>query len=208
MAAMFERMTDRARKTIVLSQEEARLLNHAHIGTEHLLLGLISEGEGVAASALASFDISLDKARRQVEQYVRAGPSASPGHIPFTPRSKKLLELSLREALKLGHSYIGTEHLLLALLREGEGVGAQVIVELGAPLESVRAEVLGLLEGHVEQRDNGLPGSEPLCSGCRASVEYNVRWREVQAMGPDDKTHRAVLIVYCGACGTTLNAIG
>jgi ATP-dependent Clp protease ATP-binding subunit ClpC len=205
MATMFERMTDRARKVLVLSMEEARLFNHAHIGTEHLLLGLISEGEGVAASALASFDVSLDKARRRVEQYVKVGPWPSPGHIPFTPRAKKVLELSLREALELGHSYIGTEHLLLGLLREGPGIGARVIVALDVPLERVRAEVLRLLEGYSEQLDEP-PLSEPLCAGCRARVQHHVRWREVRAVGPDE-TERAVLIFYCGACGTTLNAI-
>ena len=128
---MFERFTDRARRVVVLSQEEARLLNHNYIGTEHILLGLIHEGEGVAARALESLDISLEAVRAQVEEIIGQGQSAAIGQIPFTPRAKKVLELSLREALALGHNYIGTEHILLGLVREGEGVAAQVLVKLG-----------------------------------------------------------------------------
>jgi Clp amino terminal domain, pathogenicity island component len=128
---MFERFTDRARRVVVLSQEEARLLNHNYIGTEHLLLGLIHEGEGVAARALESLGISLEAVRAQVEEIIGQGQSGPIGQIPFTPRAKKVLELSLREALQLGHNYIGTEHILLGLVREGEGVAAQVLVKLG-----------------------------------------------------------------------------
>jgi ATP-dependent Clp protease ATP-binding subunit ClpC len=131
---VFERFTDRARRVVVLAQEEARLLNHNYIGTEHILLGLIHEGEGVAAKALESLGISLEKVRQQVEEIIGAGQSPPSGHIPFTPRAKKVLELSLREALQLGHNYIGTEHILLGLIREGEGVAAQVLVKLGADL--------------------------------------------------------------------------
>ena len=119
---MFERFTDRARRVVVLAQEEARLLNHSYIGTEHILLGLIHEGEGVAAKALESLNISLEAVRAQVEEIIGQGGSSPSGHIPFTPRAKKVLELSLREALQLGHNYIGTEHILLGLIREGEGV--------------------------------------------------------------------------------------
>ena len=126
---MFERFTDRARRVVVLAQEEARLLNHNYIGTEHILLGLIHEGEGVAAKALESLGISLEAVRSQVEEIIGQGGSSPSGHIPFTPRAKKVLELSLREALQLGHNYIGTEHILLGLIREGEGVAAQVLVE-------------------------------------------------------------------------------
>src|SRR3712207_9278810 len=122
---MFERFTDRARRVVVLAQEEARLLNHNYIGTEHILLGLIHEGEGVAAKALESLGISLEAVRSQVEEIIGQGGSSPSGHIPFTPRAKKVLELSLREALQLGHNYIGTEHILLGLIREGEGVAAQ-----------------------------------------------------------------------------------
>ena len=145
---MFERFTDRARRVVVLAQEEARLLNHNYIGTEHILLGLIHEGEGVAAKALESLGISLEAVRSQVEELIGQGGSSPSGHIPFTPRAKKVLELSLREALQLGHNYIGTEHILLGLIREGEGVAAQVLVKLGADLSRVRQQVIQLLSGY------------------------------------------------------------
>ena len=145
---MFERFTDRARRVVVLAQEEARMLNHNYIGTEHILLGLIHEGEGVAAKALESLGISLEGVRSQVEEIIGQGQSAPSGHIPFTPRAKKVLELSLREALQLGHNYIGTEHILLGLIREGEGVAAQVLVKLGADLNRVRQQVIQLLSGY------------------------------------------------------------
>ena len=144
---MFERFTDRARRVVVLAQEEARMLNHNYIGTEHILLGLIHEGEGVAAKALESLGISLEAVRQQVEEIIGQGQQAPSGHIPFTPRAKKVLELSLREALQLGHNYIGTEHILLGLIREGEGVAAQVLVRLGADLNRVRRQVIQLLHG-------------------------------------------------------------
>src|SRR5205814_2560223 len=144
---MFERFTDRARRVVVLAQEEARMLNHNYIGTEHILLGLIHEGEGVAAKALESLGISLEAVRQQVEEIIGQGQQAPSGHIPFTPRAKKVLELSLREALQLGHNYIGTEHLLLGLVREGEGVAAQVLGKLGAELDDVRAVVMTTLSG-------------------------------------------------------------
>ena len=146
---MFERFTDRARRVVVLAQEEARLLNHNYIGTEHILLGLIHEGEGVAAKALESLGISLEGVRGQVEELIGQGGSSPSGHIPFTPRAKKVLELSLREALQLGHNYIGTEHILLGLIREGEGVAAQVLVKLGADLSRVRQQVIQLLSGYA-----------------------------------------------------------
>jgi hypothetical protein len=142
---MFERFTDRARRVVVLAQEEARGLNHDYIGTEHILLGLIHEREGVAARALTELGISLEGARNQVVAEIGHGKQAPGGHIPFTPRAKKVLELSLREALQLGHNYIGTEHILLGLIREGEGVAAQVLVTLGASLERVRQQVVQLL---------------------------------------------------------------
>ena len=145
---MFERFTDRARRVVVLAQEEARMLNHNYIGTEHILLGLIHEGEGVAAKALEGMGISLDGVRGQVEEIIGQGQQAPSGHIPFTPRAKKVLELSLREALQLGHNYIGTEHILLGLIREGEGVAAQVLVKLGADLSRVRNTVIQLLSGY------------------------------------------------------------
>jgi len=148
---MFERFTDRARRVVVLAQEEARMLDHNYIGTEHILLGLIHEGEGVAAKALTSLGISLQAVRQQVEEIIGHGQHAPAGHIPFTPRAKKVLELSLREALQLGHNYIGTEHILLGLIREGDGVAAQVLVRLGADLNRVRHQVIQLV--HVAKGD-------------------------------------------------------
>ncbi len=145
---MFERFTDRARRIVVLAQEEARMLNHNYIGTEHILLGMIHEGEGVAAKALESLGISLEGVRAQVEEIIGRGQQVPTGHIPFTDRGKKVMELSLREALQLGHNYIGTEHLLLGLIREGEGVAAQVLVKLGAELTRVRQQVIQLLSGY------------------------------------------------------------
>ena len=144
---MFERFTDRARRVVVLAQEEARHLNHNYIGTEHILLGLIHESEGVAAQALETLDISLEAVRGEVTEIVGRGAEQPSGHIPFTPRAKKVLELSLREALGLGHNYIGTEHILLGLIREGQGVAAQVLVKLGASHDRVRQAVIQLLAG-------------------------------------------------------------
>jgi ATP-dependent Clp protease ATP-binding subunit ClpC len=160
---MFERFTDRARRVVVLAQEEARMLNHNYIGTEHILLGLIHEGEGVAAKALESLGISLDAVREQVQEIIGQGQQAPSGHIPFTPRAKKVLELSLREGLQLGHNYIGTEHILLGLIREGEGVAAQVLVKLGADLNRVRQQVIQLLSGYQ--------GKEPQGAGVGAGAE-------------------------------------
>ncbi|MFJ8509249.1 ATP-dependent Clp protease ATP-binding subunit [Streptomyces avermitilis] len=155
---MFERFTDRARRVVVLAQEEARMLNHNYIGTEHILLGLIHEGEGVAAKALESLGISLEAVRQQVEEIIGQGQQAPSGHIPFTPRAKKVLELSLREALQLGHNYIGTEHILLGLIREGEGVAAQVLVKLGADLNRVRQQVIQLLSGYHQGKESTVEG--------------------------------------------------
>ncbi|BCJ38111.1 ATP-dependent Clp protease ATP-binding protein [Actinocatenispora thailandica] len=156
---MFERFTDRARRVVVLAQEEARMLNHNYIGTEHILLGLIHEGEGVAAKALESLGISLEGVRQQVEEIIGQGQQAPSGHIPFTPRAKKVLELSLREALQLGHNYIGTEHILLGLIREGEGVAAQVLVKLGADLNRVRQQVIQLLSGYQGGKETAGAGA-------------------------------------------------
>src|SRR5579872_5769167 len=156
---MFERFTDRARRVVVLAQEEARMLNHNYIGTEHILLGLIHEGEGVAAKALESLGISLEAVRQQVEEIIGQGQQAPSGHIPFTPRAKKVLELSLREALQLGHNYIGTEHILLGLIREGEGVAAQVLVKLGADLNRVRQQVIQLLSGYSQGKEAATAGA-------------------------------------------------
>jgi ATP-dependent Clp protease ATP-binding subunit ClpC len=156
-AGMFERFTDRARRVVVLAQDDARMLNHNYVGTEHILLGLIHEGEGVAAQALGSLGIGLEAVRQQVEEIIGQGQQAPSGEIPFTPRAKKVLELSLREAKQLGHNYIGTEHILLGLIREGEGVAAQVLVRLGADLNRVRQQVIQLLHGYQ--------GKEPAAAG-------------------------------------------
>jgi ATP-dependent Clp protease ATP-binding subunit ClpC len=158
---MFEVFTDRARRVVVLAQEEARMLNHNYIGTEHLLLGLIHEGEGVAATALESLGISLQDVRQNVEEMIGRGQHELSGHIPFTPRTKKVLELSLRESQQLGHDYIGTEHILLGLIREAEGVAAQVLVKMGADLNRVRQQVLQLLggRGHEELGESEAGGT-------------------------------------------------
>ncbi|MET3948724.1 ATP-dependent Clp protease ATP-binding subunit ClpC [Arthrobacter sp. UYCu512] len=158
---MFERFTDRARRVVVLAQEEARMLNHGYIGTEHILLGLIHEGVGVAARALESLSISLEGVRGQVQEIIGPGQQSPSGHIPFTPRAKKVLELSLREALQLGHNYIGTEHILLGLIREGEGVAAQVLVKLGADPNRVRQQVIQMLSGYQGKETTGVgPGQD------------------------------------------------
>jgi hypothetical protein len=157
---MFERFTDRARRVVVLAQEEARMLNHGYVGTEHILLGLIHEGEGVAAKALESLGISLEAVRAQVEEIIGQGEQIPSGHIPFTPRAKKVMELSLREALQLGHDYIGTEHILLGLIREGDGVAAKVLVRLGADLNRVRQQVILLLYQSKEPRLARRPAEE------------------------------------------------
>jgi ATP-dependent Clp protease ATP-binding subunit ClpA len=154
---MFKRFTDRARRVVVLAQEEARRLNHNYLGTEHLLLGLLRESGGVAARALESLGISLDAVRQQVEEIIGLGQQAPSGHIPFTKRAKKVLELSLRESVQLGHDYVGTEHLLLGLLREGDGVAAQVLVKLGADLNLVRQQVIQLLHGSGKRASPPLP---------------------------------------------------
>ncbi len=178
---MFEKFTDRARRVVVLAQEEARMLNHNYIGTEHILLGLIHEGEGVAAQALESLGISLEAVRQQVEEIIGQGQQAPSGHIPFTPRVKKVFELSLREALQLGHNYIGTEHILLGLIREGEGVAAQVLVKLGADLSRVRQQVIQLLHGYQ--------GKEAAVVAGRPSVRAGREERQaaVTAAGPGDR---------------------
>ena len=169
---MFERFTDRARRVVVLAQDEAKMLNHNYIGTEHILLGLIHEGEGVAAKALEQMGISLEAVRSEVEEIIGHGQTVPTGHIPFTPRAKKVLELSLREALQMNHSYIGTEHILLGLVREGEGVAAQVLIKLGADLNRVRNTVLQLLSGSQgkEAATAGAPEVGPAPSSATEST--------------------------------------
>jgi ATP-dependent Clp protease ATP-binding subunit ClpC len=218
---MFERFTDRARRVVVLAQEEARLLNHDYIGTEHILLGLIHEGEGVAAMALERLGISLPAVRAQVEEVVgHGGSSPASGHIPFTPRAKKVLELALREALQLGHNYIGTEHLLLGLVREGEGVAAQVLVKLGANLSRMREEVLQLLRGHVGPAVETVgpggalvtevrvpPEDRPVCPTCQASLAEaaTVGTLELREATADGRV--PVRVVWCEQCGRALGVL-
>jgi ATP-dependent Clp protease ATP-binding subunit ClpC len=215
---MFERFTDRARRVVVLAQEESRLLNHHHIGTEHVLLGLIHEGEGVAAMALESLGISLETVRNKVEETIGAGESPPSGHIPFTPRAKKVLELSLREALQLGHNYIGTEHILLGLVREGEGVAAQVLVGLGAGLDAVRKQVITLVSGYsgrappleatrVPPGEDGPGHAASLCPQCRARLADSARWRRVEVPHDGDEPPVSVRVVSCSECGTTLGIL-
>jgi hypothetical protein len=182
---MFERFTDRARRVVVLAQEEARLLNHSYIGTEHLLLGLLHEGDGIAARALESLGISLVTIRAQVEEIIGRGEASPTGHIPITPRAKKVLELSLREALQLGHNYIGTEHILLGLIREGEGVAAQVLVKLGADLSRVQDEVARQLSRgthHTPRR------TQPIGLG-RSLSQVVPKLHRVVALGPDHQVN-------------------
>ncbi len=177
---MFERFTDRARRVVVLAQEEARRLDHNYVGTEHVLLGLIIEGEGIAARALESLGIDLEAVRQQVEEIVGRGQEASPRHILFTPRAKKVLELSLRESMQLGHNYISTEHILLGLIREGDGVAAQVIVRLGADLNQVRHEVIQLLAaGPAEDPGPGVNARLELVERRLTAIEQRV------GIGPD-----------------------
>ncbi|WP_296157473.1 ATP-dependent Clp protease ATP-binding subunit [uncultured Gardnerella sp.] len=145
---MFERFTDRARRVIVLAQEEARALQHNYIGTEHILLGLIREGEGIAAKALSAKGVELDSTRKQVEEMIGKGTVSPNGHIPFTPHAKQVLELSLREALQLGHSYIGTEHILLGLIREGEGIGTQVLIKMEVDINDLRGTCMDMIRGN------------------------------------------------------------
>jgi ATP-dependent Clp protease ATP-binding subunit ClpC len=218
---MFERFTDRARRVVVLAQEESRMLDHNYIGTEHILLGLVHEGEGVAAQALQSLDISLERVRQEVEAIVGMGQTAQHGHIPFTPRAKKVLELALREALQLGHNYIGTEHLLLGLIREGEGVAAQVLEKLGASLDRVRDEVIKIVSrlerssGAHDELENA-PGSEPLalqprpvvprCPRCRAVIADVIQYETQTVKAREGEDERDFAIVFCGRCGNALGA--
>jgi ATP-dependent Clp protease ATP-binding subunit ClpC len=216
---VFERFTDRARRVVVFAQEEARLLNHNYIGTEHVLLGLVREGEGVAAQALTSMGIGLDAVRGQVEKIIGQGQAAPSGHIPFTPRAKKVLELSLREALQLSHNYIGTEHILLGLLREGEGVAAQVLQQLGADLNRVRQTVIQLLSGYTAGEERGpsaalheevegegaLPG--PRCPRCNADLAVFATYRTITVPDEEESGGRKAAFVFCRSCSYTLGML-
>jgi ATP-dependent Clp protease ATP-binding subunit ClpC len=215
---MFERFTDRSRRVVVLAQEEARMLSHSYIGTEHILLGLVHEGEGVAAKALESLGISLERVRQQVEEIIGQGQTLPGGHIPFTPRAKKVLELSLREAIDLGHNYIGTEHILLGILREGEGVAADVLGKLGADLETVRDSVLAILAAHggeqphvgpwpEAERTAPVEHDEPRCPRCRALLRESATWRVIDVPAHEGEGTRAVPFTFCRRCGTWLGTV-
>ena len=207
--SVFERFTERARRVVVLATEEARRLGHNYIGTEHILLGLVHEGEGVAAKALESLEISLEDVRQQVEEIIGEGGSPPTGHIPFTPRAKKVLELSLRESRHLGHNYIGTEHILLGLIREGEGVGPQVLTKHGVSMERVREEVVSLLQDYVHQEDPAKPGpehEEPLCPRCRGRLSETATSRTLDVRSVEGAT-RAVTFAFCRRCGTWLGTL-
>src|SRR5690554_2847552 len=184
---MFERFTDRARRVIVLAQEEAKLLNHNYIGTEHMLLGLIHENEGIAAKALEALGVSLEQVREQVEDLIGQGQQPPTGHIPFTPRAKKVLEMSLREALQLGHNYIGTEHLLLGLIREGEGVASQVLVKLGADLNRVRQQVIQMLSGYQGKEAVAAGVAEPSSGSTQGSQVLDQFGRNLTQAARDGK---------------------
>ena len=211
---MFERFTDRARRVVVLAQEEARLLKHNYIGTEHLLLGLLAEGEGVAARALAALNVTPDAARAEVKSMVTEGTEApQAGYIPFTPRAKKALELSLRNALGLGHSFIGTEHILLGLVQEGTeagtGVAVGVLHALGAEPDAIRQEVMAQISvsgpGGAWSRTASSsqdPPTGPLCPQCRALTTETVHTAAVAILGPEGEL-LPLVAVYCGMCGAT-----
>jgi ATP-dependent Clp protease ATP-binding subunit ClpC len=213
---VFERFTDRARRVVVLAQEEARMLSHNYIGTEHILLGLIHEREGVAARTLESMNMSLEAVRHEVEEIIGQGQATPIGHIPFTPRAKKVLELSLRESLQLGANYIGTEHILLGLIREGEGVAAEVLQKLGADLNRVRQTVIQLLSGYPVASEEipmtgwtpasgtkgWTPASGPSCPWCSRPLEGSLAYRTLVAAPDDDEGDPiSLFLLYCKGCG-------
>ena len=210
---MFERFTDRARRVVVSAQEEARLLNHSYIGTEHILLGLIGEGKGIGAQALIQHRVSLEAARAKIREIIGEGPESPKGHIPFTPRAKKVLELSLREAIGLGHNYIGTEHILLGLVREGEGVAAQVLTDLGITLAELRPTILGLLSISPEEAEasrargrSAFPPPRIRFPDCRHQPSA-LTYEEAEIPGGEGEPSRSAVLVRCTACGTTIGVL-
>jgi ATP-dependent Clp protease ATP-binding subunit ClpC len=222
---MFERFTDRSRRVVVLAQDEARELGHAYIGTEHLLLGLIREEGGVAAKALTLLRVSPEAIREQIIEVVGVGDGQPPGHIPFTPRAKKILELALREARQLGHGYIGTEHILLGIIREGEGIAAQVLQRHGLNLTTVRRAVVETLAGysgeapagsrpaagwigrrpvgHVVESAPAGAGSGPRCPSCGVDISETAAYRTITALG-EEAGPRELVVVYCTSCGSVI----
>ncbi|MBW3664226.1 MAG: hypothetical protein KY469_14090 [Actinobacteria bacterium] len=223
---MFERFTEQARRAVVLAQEEARRLHHDYIGTEHLLLGLIKVGDGAGATALTELGVSLTAVRHQVESIVGPGRHVPVGHVPFTPRAKKVLELSLREAQQLGEDFIGNEHVLLGLLREGEGLAALILMKLGVDLERMRETVVRVLDeqasrssrrrrsnfveagtGALEVVRAAAGADPPRCPHCRSSIDEQLRTSRLPATD-DTGAAATVLVVWCGVCGTNLGVIG
>ena len=226
---MFERFTDGARRAVVLAQEEARLLDHNYIGTEHLLLGLIETREGIASTALVALGVGGPRVREAVESIVGRGSEPPVGHIPFTPRAKKVLELALRESLQLGHNYIGTEHLLLGLIREGEGVACQVLEHVGVDVAQVRETVVQLISRWMDPAEDAslagsMAGAEepstsvgatlasavlatdfPTCPACGVPLVGSLRVRTLEAAS--DEGVERIKLAYCGGCGATLQVV-
>jgi ATP-dependent Clp protease ATP-binding subunit ClpA len=207
---MFERFTERSRRVVVLAQEESRMLDHNYIGTEHLLLGLIHEGDGIAARAIELTGLSLDAARAEVERIIGRGTSAQSGHIPFTRRAKTVLELALREALALKKSYIGPEHILLGLIREGDGVGAQILERLAAPLPVLRAQVIDLASAEAtEPGQDEAPGAEWLPAGSTAAAAgFRRRAQAAAAFGDAASEAQMVRGLVIGEFRDTLASLG
>jgi ATP-dependent Clp protease ATP-binding subunit ClpA len=217
---VFERFTDRARRVLTFAQDEARLLNHSFIGTEHILLGVIREGDGMGAEALRRLGVSFEVVRGKVVESVGMSGSAPTGSPPFTPRAKKVLELSLREALQLNHSYIGTEHILLGLAREGDGLAARVLADLGIDLLRIRQVVNDLMSGGSETQSarrfeepdattvHDEPPRDPSCPGCSAFLSVTARFRTLSIPADDQHVDPISLrVVYCRQCGTTLHMV-
>jgi ATP-dependent Clp protease ATP-binding subunit ClpC len=227
---MFERFTDRARRVVVLAQEEARGLSHNYIGTEHILLGVLSVGEGLGAQALDASGIRLEPMRDAVEAEIGRGASAPKGHIPFTPRAKRSLELALREALKLGHNYIGTEHVLLGILREGKGVAVKLLEENAESLDEIRKQILALMSNFTARAVGGEdvylaaraaeemlkegkepPGTAeiaaPLCPSCRGDLESSAAYRIGEVPEHNGEGRASVLFVFCRTCGHTFDSL-
>ncbi|MBI4728509.1 MAG: hypothetical protein HY775_03290 [Acidobacteria bacterium] len=219
---MFERFTDRAGQVVLHAQEESRLLRHDHIGTEHVLLGLIRETQGIGAKVLASMGATPDRIRSEVLSMVAPGEKGQSGHIPFTRRAKKVMEQSLRQALKLGHNYIGTEHILLGLLAEGEGVAPQALARLGVTYEKAREKVVQALSAGLGEASvavgqthavvarrvaEAIAGKGPACPSCRAPLEENAAYRIMEVPEHEGKGKASTLFVFCRACGATIDTL-
>lgn len=207
---MFERFTDRARRVVVYAQEEALLLGHPHIGTEHLLLGLVTDPDGIAAQVLEPFGVTHEGARAEVEALLGRSERPTHGRLPFTPRAKKVMELSLRETLQLGHDDIGSEHLLLGLLREGEGVAIEILQRLGADVEQIRARVLeriGVPDDQLQvgrrPRRRRSAATLPRCPSCRADLREALAAQEIRVEGED----AALRAIFCRRCGRTITVL-